>query len=351
MPAAAELSQEVSSPVHPTRLDATVLICTYNRADRLAETLDSLALTRAPGLHWDVIVVDNNSTDHTAAVVKTRVRSYPVALRYLFEPTQGKSPALNTGLAATGATIIAFTDDDVRIGAEWLERGCAPLLDDPSIHYTGGPVLPIWERPCPPWLDTRRSDLWGTLAILNYGPEPFIFEERQRVPLGANMAVRRELIDRIGGFDPALGRRGASLLGQEQAEFFCRSRATGARGLYVPAMSLEHHVPAARLTLDYFRRWWFWKGVSRSRLEHAHPVTELGVDLERVPQVAGVPRFMVGSAIRDAAHWMRALVASDAIARVRHEMMLCYFAGYCRGTRERHKNGNPFPAASVTHSS
>jgi len=314
-------------------MDATVLICTYNRGDRLGETLDSLARTRfarAP-LRWEVLVVDNNSTDHTRDVVESRIDGYPVTLRYLFEARQGKSHALNTGLAATTAAIVAFTDDDVRVTAEWLEAGCRPMIDDSSIDYTGGPVYPIWEREIPAWLDGSRSDLWGTLAILDYGAEPFVFEERQRIPLGANMAVRRSLIERIGGFDPGLGRTGTSLLGQEQADFFCRSREAGARGLYVPEMSLHHHVPASRLERDYFRRWWFWKGISKARLERARPVTELGIDLSQVPRVAGVPRFMFRSAAVDAVGWIKALVSGRPEEQMRHAMMLCYFAGYCRG--------------------
>ena len=145
------------------------------------------------------------------------------------------------------------------------------------------------------------------------------------------MAVRRSLVARIGGFDPGLGRTGESLLGQEQADFFCRSRAAGARGLYVPAMSLRHHVPASRLERDYFRRWWFWKGISKARLERVRPVTELGVDLSRVSKIAGVPRYMFRSAIADAAGWIKALVAGRPEDQMRHAMMLCYFAGYCRG--------------------
>jgi len=317
---------------------ATVLICTYNRAGLLAETLDSLALNRT-SLSWNVIVVDNNSNDRTAETVMARMQDYPVELVYLFEPRQGKSNALNTGLAATDAEILIFTDDDVRVSRDWVEASCRPMLDDPSIDYTGGPVLPIWERPRPPWLAETRSDLWGTLAILDYGPQPFVFEERRRVPLGANMAVRRTLIDGIGGFDPKLGRTGNSLLGQEQSEFFCRSRAAGARGLYVPSMSLHHHVPARRLTLQYFRQWWYWKGVSRSRLEHRHTVTELGMDLATVPRIAGVPRFMFGSAVRDALGWLRALIGFDPIERTRREMMLFYFAGYVKGTWSDRRDG------------
>jgi glycosyltransferase involved in cell wall biosynthesis len=333
---------QIPQPMFPARpLDATVLICTYDRGDLLAATLDSLALSRTSGLRWNVVVVDNNSTDHTAEVVTSRIAGYPVELRYLFEPRQGKSHALNTGIADTNATIIVFTDDDVRVDERWLEAACRPLLAPAgiaTIDYTGGPVRPIWERPCPPWLDETRSDLWGTLAILDYGPEPFVFEDRRRVPLGANMAVRRDLIDRIGGFDPELGRRGHSLLGQEQAELFSRSRAIGARGLYVPEMSLDHHVPAWRLTRDYFRRWWYWKGVARSRLDQRHAVTELGVDLAIVPRIARLPRFMVGSAVRDVFGWLSAWLKRDAVRRMRHEAMLCYFAGYARGSHT-HRGG------------
>ena len=323
-----------SQPNSSTALDATVLICTFNRAELLGQTLDTLACCRTNGLRWDVLVVDNNSTDDTRQLVMSRIERFPVSLRYIFEPRQGKSTALNTGLASTDAAIILFTDDDVRVDENWVEACCRPMLDDPAIDYTGGPVLPIWGSPCPAWLDQTRPDLWGTLAILDYGREPFVFEERCRVPLGANMAVRRSLIDRVGGFDPDLGRKGNSLLGQEQAEFFCRSREAGARGLYVPQMALRHHVPARRLTHDYFRRWWYWKGVSKSRLERLHRVTDLGIDLSTVPRMFGVPRFMVGSALRDLIGWVWAALTLNPTERMRRAMMLCYFAGYFVGRRE-----------------
>ncbi|HZP48243.1 MAG TPA: glycosyltransferase [Vicinamibacterales bacterium] len=311
-------------------VDATVLICTYNRAALLAETLDAVARMRT-ALSWDVLVVDNNSTDETRAVVESRQAAYPVRLRYAFEPRQGNSFALNTGIAATPATVIAFTDDDVRVTEAWLQEACAPILSNTGIDYTGGPVRPIWDAPPPPWIDQTRSDLWGTLAMLDYGRTPFVFEERQRVPLGANMAVRRALFERVGHFDTNLGRIRNSLRGQAQAEFFCRSRTAGARGLYVPAMAVDHHIPAARLTRRYFRRWWFMKGMGRHCLEQIHPKTELGIDLARVPKIGGMPRYMYGSAVRDLAGYLRAVAARDAVAAVRHEMMLWYFAGYARG--------------------
>lgn len=312
--------------------DATVLIPTYNRAALLDETLQSLrGLRMASGRTWNAIVVDNNSSDDTRAVVERHARDFPVPLRYLFEARQGRSSALNAGLAAADGTIIVMTDDDVRVDERWLEAACAALLDgaDPSIAYAGGPVTPIWEAAPPEWLDLTRGDLWGTIAIQDHGPDPFVYDDRRKVPLGANMAARRSLFDRIGGFRADLGRSSGKLvMGQEVPELLMRARAAGLRGLYVPAMRVRHHIPARRLERSYFRRWWYGKGVSRSALERARPVTELGVDLAVTPHVLRVPRYMYGTALSDALAWVRHVIRGRRADAFRHEMMLAYFAGY-----------------------
>ena len=311
-------------------VDATILICTYNRASYLAATLDSIGRTPThTGFSWDVLVVDNNSSDSTREVVENRISRYPVSLHYLFEPRQGKSNALNTGMAAAHGAIIVFTDDDVRVGPEWLDTAVRPLLEWKDIDYTGGPVRPIWGAPPPRWLDPS-GNLGGTIAVKDHGSEPFVFEDRLKTPLGVNMAVRRTLIEMIGGFRPDLGRNGKSLLGQEQAEFFYRSREVGARGLYVPAMVLDHVVPSGRLTRSYFRRWWYWKGVSHARVHQMHGRTELNLDVRRVPRLLGLPRYVFGSAARNAAGWIRALVSRDPARRAEHWLALAYYAGYCR---------------------
>ncbi len=314
-------------PVRP--LSATILICTFNRAELLAETLTSLGQVRSSRA-WDIVVVDNNSTDTTRAVVEHYASLMPVPVVYLFEPRQGKSYALNTGMALSAGEVIVFTDDDVRVSPGWLDAACETLDHDVAADYTGGPVRPLWGAEPPQWLDVSRSELWGTLAILDYGAEPFVFEERQRVPLGVNMAVRRSLVERIGGFHPDLGRRGRSLLGQEQAEFFSRGRRAGARGLYVPSMEVHHHVPQARLTKSYFRRWWFWKGIARARVDAMHRSTELGLDLARVPHIARVPRFIWGLLPRALARWAQARLNRDSRASARYEMECAYVFGYVR---------------------
>jgi len=313
-----------------SHLDATILVCTYNRSDELSRTLDSLAGLRVRNdISWDVLIVDNNSTDSTREVVERRVPSFPAPLRYVFEGRQGKSHALNTGMAATAARILLFTDDDVRVPATWLNAAVAPLLERDDIEYTGGPVRPIWGARQPVWLE-ETGNLGGTIAVKDHGRAPFVFEERKKTPLGVNMAVRRSLIDRIGGFRPDLGRSGKSLLGQEQAEFFYRSRHAGARGLYVPDMVVDHVVPAARLTRRYFRRWWYWKGVSHARLHNIHHETELGLSLTNVPRVAGIPRFVCGTMLDSVRGWVNAWISGDPVQRAERGLMILYSLGYCR---------------------
>src|SRR3989337_1168394 len=136
-------------------MDATVLIATYNRAALLDETLAWLARMRvSPTLTWDVIVVDNNSSDDTRAVVERHIARFPVRLRYLFEPTQGRSSALNSGIAQATGEVLVFTDDDVRVADGWLDAATGPLMGgEATIAYSGGPVRPIWGRQPPPLLD------------------------------------------------------------------------------------------------------------------------------------------------------------------------------------------------------
>lgn len=311
--------------------DATILIATYNRATLLGETLDSLRrLKVSPGRQWEVLVVDNNSTDDTRTVVERHAADFPVPLRYLFEARQGRSSALNAGIAASDGEVIAMTDDDVIVDERWLDAACNVLLEkDGAIAYAGGPVEPIWEIDPPVWLDLTRGDLWGTIAIQDHGDRAFVYEEARRVPLGANMAARRSLFAAIGHFRADLGRSsGRLVLGQEVPELLMRARAAGLRGMYLPAMRVRHHIPAKRLTRAYFRRWWFGKGVSRAGMDAVQPVTELGVDLRTTPHILNVPRYMYGSLLRDLAGCVRHTLAGRPADAFRHEMMLAFFAGY-----------------------
>jgi hypothetical protein len=143
--------------------------------------------------------------------------------------------------------------------------------------------------------------------------------------------MRRALVAEVGDFDRRLGRNSERvLLGQEVPEFFARARRTHARGMYVPGMRVQHHVPARRLRPEYFRRWWYGKGISRARMDVLHPVTELGVDLRQVPTIGGVPRFLFGTALHDLRRWLKAAIHGDRGERFAAETQLCYFGGQLR---------------------
>jgi glycosyltransferase involved in cell wall biosynthesis len=329
-------------------LDATVLIATYNRAALLDETLTWLArMSVSPGRAWDVIVIDNNSNDDTRAVVARHQARFPVPLAYLFEARQGRSSALNSGIAAARGRVLVFTDDDVHVQGGWLDAACDALADGTGYAYAGGPVRPIWGAPPPAWLDLTRGDLWGTIAIQDHGAAAVSYEAARKVPLGANMAVRAEVFERVGGFRADLGRAsGRVLLGQEVPEWLIRARREGFTGVYLPAMEVHHHIPAARLTPRYFRRWWFGKGVSRAALDRMQPVTELGLDLRRTPHLLGVPRFMFGTLLRDVAGLLRGVVARRPEVAFRHQMMVAFFAGYVT-TRLRERFGRKRPGQTL----
>src|SRR5262245_19640629 len=154
-------------------MKVSVVIPTYNRAVDLQATIRSIAglTTKHP---WELIVVDNNSSDNTREIVRDAQTWYPVPLLSIFEPEQGRCAALNAGICASSGDIIVTTDDDVRVEDDWLDRAVAGLsaLD---CHYVGGKVLPIWSAPRPDWLPNHGGRHWAVIALLDYGPAPVEF--------------------------------------------------------------------------------------------------------------------------------------------------------------------------------
>jgi len=309
----------------------SIVIATYNRAAYLRDTLASLAALEPDG-PWEVIVVDNNSPDHTRAVVQQAARTFPAELHYRFERGQGRSPALNTGIRAARGSIIVTTDDDVRVPPNWLNEAAAGLARQ-ACDYVGGRVLPIWGGPRPRWLPDRGGKQWAVVALLDYGPLPVEFGNR--VPLGVNMAFTRQAFERAGLLDPDIGRRAGTLLGQEVREWCIRARKAGLRGYYVPEMQLEHIIPAERLRKAYFRRWFYWRGISRALLyERAgldmEAPEQTTLDFSTVPHIAGVPRYLYRKALGSTAASLRASLRRDAVTAFEHELWLWFFAGIIR---------------------
>jgi GT2 family glycosyltransferase len=269
----------------------------------------------------------------------------------VFEREQGRSPALNAGIRLAQGAIVVTTDDDVRVEPDWLDRA-ASGLDRLGADYVGGRVLPIWGAPRPAWLPDRGGKHWAVIALLDYGPEPIEFGAR--VPLGVNMAFRRGAFERAGLLDPQTGRRAGTLLGQEVREWCIRARAAGVRGFYLPEMVVRHVIPASRLTKAYFRRWFYWRGISRARLyEHAGLDMEAPerttIDFRTVPHVFGVPRYLYRRALASVRGWIAAIFRGDALAAFEDELWVWFFAGIVRQRwRDRGKNGATPAATKAT---
>ena len=306
----------------------SIIIATYNRADELPRTLKSLK-----GLEvvepWEVIVVDNNSSDNTREVVEGAVQSFPAPVRYLMEREQGRSAALNTGIKAAQGEILAVTDDDVRVDPHWL-KNAERALRELNCDYLGGKALPIWGGKVPEWMPNRGGKHWGVIALLDYGPKPVEFGER--VPLGVNMVFRRDAFERAGLWDNSIGRKAGTLLGQEVREWAQRARAAGLRGFYSPDLIVHHVIPEDRLTKKYFRRWFYWHGISRAilyqnnRLDMESP-ERTALDFSKVPHVAGVPRYLYRTCLKKFVSMWSALARRDAIARFEDELWIWFFAG------------------------
>lgn len=226
-------------------IDATIVVCTRNRGPALAQALD--ACTRLETrTTWELLVVDNASTDDTAEVARGFAERHPERVRVTVEPTLGLSAARDCGVRLARGEVVAFLDDDAEPASGWLDA-YVEALREPGVLAAGGPVEPLFSGPLPAWLDERYLPY---LSVWDRGAEPHDLAYNE-LPRGTNMAFRREAFARVGGFDRRLGRSGRSLRSCEETELGLRLERAGARIVYVPAARVRHHVDASRLTPEW----------------------------------------------------------------------------------------------------
>ena len=243
----------------------TAILCTYNRSGSLVKALQSLAASVMPEpIEWEILVVDNNSSDQTRAVVEGFCDRYPGRFRYLFEARQGKSYALNSGIREARGEIVAFLDDDVSVEPNWLHNLTA-VLHIGDWAGSGGRILPAPGYLPPSWLalDGPFSLLGALCAYSDPGDEP---GELRTPPVGTNMAFRKEMFSKFGLFRSDLGPRPGSEIRCEDTEFGQRLMAGGERLRYVPTAVVHHAIHAERVRKEFFLAWWFDFGRGSVRL-------------------------------------------------------------------------------------
>lgn len=256
----------------------SVLVCTYNRSRTLGETIQSIAAqTLDQSLGWEILIVDNNSNDDTRQVVEDFQRWHPELIRYIFEPQQGLSYARNRGIREARGEILVFIDDDETAEANWVQNLTANLHSGEWAGAGGRVLLPL-DFTLPNWLPPGNLRTSAPLSVFDKGPEPAGLNEP---PFGANMAFRKEVFDRYGGFRTDLGRSGNNMISNEDTEFGRRLLAVGLRLRYEPSALTYHRVEESRRHPEYFLKWWFNKGRSDVR-ESRHQGTKvrlLGIPL------------------------------------------------------------------------
>jgi glycosyltransferase involved in cell wall biosynthesis len=303
-----------------TSPSVSVILPTYNRSAGVLRALDSALDQIASPRSYEIIVVDNNSTDDTPQVAERAAREHQGRVRWIRELRQGVAYARQAGIDAAAADILAFFDDDVRVSREWVATIQRYFREDPDVECLGGKVLPEWSAPPPRWLTTEH---WAPLALQDFGNEPMVVSlENPRGLISANLACRRSLVERIGGFSPLFQRVKDGIGSLEDDEWIRRVWRAGARTKYVPDLVAWTEVPPARLTKAYHRRWHQGHGGFYALLR--------AEEMERTSMgtLLGVPAHLYRTALRDAARWMSSYVSARPDRAFAHEIRLRFFAGF-----------------------
>jgi glycosyltransferase involved in cell wall biosynthesis len=236
----------------------SAIICTHNRDHYLGAAIDSLLAQDFAG-EWEVVVVDNNSSDRTREVVEQRLGDR--RLQYVFEPTIGLSVARNTGARVASAEILAYLDDDAVASPCWLQVLYTAYQDNPQLAIAGGKVTLIWppNMSAPSWLS---PNLAGNLGAYDLGDKIIYIQQPGLTPRGLNYSLRRSFLTEIGGFDPHLGRVGKNLLSNEELQMTALALQRGWQVAYLPQALVAHNVASERLKPSWFLNRGWWQGIS-----------------------------------------------------------------------------------------
>lgn len=241
-------------------ITASVIVATYNRAESLRDTLDALAAQSLPANEkLEILVIDNNSTDPTQQVVSEFAAknkpSFP-PIRYLFEPQQGKSFALNLGIQKAAGEFLLFTDDDVLPDPAWA-AALLEIFRTTGADCVGGKIEPLWLSEPPSYVlsPALRPLFWNLYGLLDHGKETVVWDGQDPNFLyGSSIAVRKNVFQKIGLFRTDLGRRGTLLLAGEETDLIQRMFSAGLKVVYTPEAVVRHKVESERLSLRYVRR-------------------------------------------------------------------------------------------------
>lgn len=243
-------------------LKISIIIPTYNRCNSLKRILLSLKTISTPKNRWEIVVVDNNSTDDTSSVVNDFKKSNNINITYVFEKRLSFTVARQTGANHAKGEILVFTDDDVTVENNWLDSIVQTFETDNIIGVVGGPIKPVFESRPPQWV-LRMNGIW--LSLFDLGNTQ---KEIEGIP-GPNFAIRKSILTKVKGFPPdtigveAEGKPGVVekiYVGPGDWGLCKKVKKAGYKILYQPKAIVYHHIPPVRLSGKWWQSRFFGEG-------------------------------------------------------------------------------------------
>lgn len=298
--------------------DLSVVLSTYNRGALLKKALDRLLLQEIGGIKYEILVVDNNSTDETKQLVHSYIER-DTHFRYIFEPKQGLSYARNAGINAARSDLIVFCDDDVEVSPTWIQKNYEAFSKFPDADYIGARVLPIWCGAVPSWV--RKS--MAPFALSDLGDEPFVVSpQKPHCLVGASLAVRRRAFEKAGMFSIETQRVKNSIGSTEDFDWQMKVWACGGHGVYDPSIVCATEVPRDRLSKSYHRRWHLGHGKFNAIARRPQ--------WEGTRRLLGVPAFMYRQAMENALEFAKYLFRGDAAEASEREANFLFYVGFIK---------------------
>lgn len=229
----------------------SVIFCTYNREKYLYNALKSIAKQDFPYQDYEIVMVNNNSTDSTESICKKFQEDYPqVEFHYFLETNQGLSYARNRGVKESKGDILVFVDDDATVFEFYLSSIKLFFEAHPDVAACGGPIVPVYEIDKPKWLSHYTEQLIGGALYEGDKVKPF---RNGKYPGGGNSAFRKEVFEKYGLFNVELGRKGTGLIGAEEKDLYDRLTKGDEAFYYLPLMGIHHYIPEKKLSESHFR--------------------------------------------------------------------------------------------------
>lgn len=294
----------------------SIIIPTYNRSIVLDETLFSFLKIKNHDKIFEILIIDNNSTDKTKEVAEKYSSMLP--LKYFFENRQGKNYAVNLGIDKSIGNILVFVDDDITIKDNWFESILLSLQNHPEIDIFGGKVLTMWPKSTPGWVYYSSGNFPYFFRDHDFGNDEF-FYTGSPFPTGANFWIRKSLIKRLNiSFDEKYGPLGDNRIAGSETEFLKRMHEQGIDMLYIPTSIVYHRVLEREFRIGRLIRRFYAIGVSD---------VELSIVRVDARSLFGVPLYSIRQLVEEIFIFLYFLLIFKKDKYVNSLIKIAYYLG------------------------